>query len=121
MPPNSSSPGPHPAHTPHAHAEAAREEGEVAGAVNMLQAMAIFRTFSRQPLALATLAAALMASGARAGPKTGASITQLFSVLAVRLIRPPALVAAQVRCSMQWGPLGVSVVGGWPRGPSDAC
>ena len=68
----------------------------MSGAVAVLQAMAVFRTFSRQPVALAAVAAAVMASGARAGAKTAGSITQLFSTVVVRLIRPPHLLAAQV-------------------------
>lgn len=68
----------------------------MAGAANFLSAMTMFRLSSRQPLALAALAASLMASGARTGPKTAGSIAQLFSTMAVRLIRPPALTEAQV-------------------------
>ena len=80
----------------HVTSEAAKEEGEVAGAAGFLQAMPVFRCFSRQPTALAAVCAALLASGGRAGVKTAGSIAHLFSTMAVRLLRPPELLAAQV-------------------------
>ncbi|KAK9792661.1 hypothetical protein WJX73_001340 [Symbiochloris irregularis] len=77
-------------------AAASREEGEVAGASSVLQAMPFFRFVSRNSTALAAISAAVMASSSRAGIKTASSIARIFSGMVVRLIRPPELLAAQM-------------------------
>lgn len=76
-----------------------KEEGLLHGAVGLLRAQPLLRLRDRYPGAFAGSVAALMATSRYTGPTAQQAISECFVLTALRMIRPPSLVRAQVRSS----------------------
>ena len=77
-------------------ADTVKEEGLLHGAVGLLRAQPLLRLRDRYPGAFAGSVAALMATSRYTGPTAQQAISECFVLTALRMIRPPSLVRAQV-------------------------
>lgn len=71
--------------------------GIIEGACALLLGQPMYRLYSRQPAALAAVAAALMGSSGHQSPKAVQALSQAFITFAMGFIRPPMLEYCQVR------------------------
>ena len=75
--------------------------GIIEGACALLLGQPMYRLYSRQPEALAAVAAALMGSSGHQSPKAVQALSQAFITFAMGFIRPPMLDYCQVhRCAL---------------------
>ena len=70
--------------------------GIIEGACALLLGQPMYRLYSRQPAALAAVAAALMGSSGHQSPKAVQALSQAFITFAMGFIRPPQLDYCQV-------------------------
>lgn len=78
-------------------ADEAEQVGIIEGACALLLGQPMYRLYSRQPAALAAVAAALLGSSGYQSPKAVQALSQAFITFAMGFIRPPMLDYCQVR------------------------
>ena len=77
-------------------ADEAEQVAIIEGACALLLGQPMYRLYSRQPAALAAVAAALLGSSGHQSPKAVQALSQAFITFAMGFIRPPMLDYCQV-------------------------
>ena len=88
----------------------AEQVGIIEGACALLLGQPMYRLCSRQPAALAAVAAALMGSSGHQSPKAVQALSQAFITFAMGFIRPPMLDYCQVRIVLASFPYEASLI-----------